>query len=252
MKLPRIFLRLTLAFILIISGTLSARAETVIADLSEHMVAITTGFTGTKLLLFGSVDGEGDIVIVTHGPTEEVVVRRKDRVAGVWMNNEAVTFENVPSFYQIAETEGAVNAMALTMKRRHQVGVRHLRMDYTDQDIENYRVRPFREALIRNKQRQQLYTEEPLLIERRGKQLFRTEVFFPTNVPTGTYIIETLLIKGGEVVSAQTTPLFINKLGLGARVFRFAHVYPASYGIAAILIAVLAGLFANWIFRKLS
>ncbi|RED53884.1 TIGR02186 family protein [Aestuariispira insulae] len=244
--------RFLLALTLMLFLPLSARAESLVADLSEHMVAITTGFTGTELLLFGAVDGDGDIVVVTHGPTEEVVVRKKDRVAGIWMNTQAVTFEHVPSFYQIAETEGAVNAMALSMKRRHKVGVRHLRMDYQETPLEDYQIRPFREALIRNKQRMELYSEEPGLIERRGKNLFRTEVFFPTNIPTGTYIIETLLVKDGEVVSAQTTPLFINKLGLGARIFRFANVYPASYGIAAILIAVLAGLFANWIFRKLS
>ena len=240
------------ALLILLSG-LTARAETLVADLSEHMVAITTGFTGTELLLFGTVDTDGDIVVVTHGPTEDVVVRKKDRVAGIWMNTNAITFEHVPSFYQIAETDGAVNAMALSMKRRHKVGVRHLRLDYRENtDLEDHQIRPFREALIRNKQRMNLYNETPGVIERRGKNLFRTEVFFPTNIPTGTYIIETLLVKDGEVVSAQTTPLFINKLGMGARIFRFANVYPASYGIAAILIAVLAGLFANWIFRKLS
>jgi len=69
-------------------------------------------------------------------------------------------------------------------------------------------------------------------------------------VPVGTYTIETLLVRDGEVVGAQTTPLFVNKEGFGAQVYRAAHLYAAFYGIAAVIIAALAGLAANWAFRK--
>ena len=85
----------------------------------------------------------------------------------------------------------------------------------------------------------------------RGQRLFRTSVFFPANVPIGQYVIETLLARNGEIVSAQTTPLFISKIGAGADIFRIANTYPALHGLVAILIAVLAGLGGNWLFRKL-
>lgn len=228
-----------------------ARAESLIADLSDHLVAITTGFVGTELLLFGSVDGQGDIVVVTHGPTEEVVVRKKAQVAGLWMNRESMEFEHVPAFYDVSATDGAFLNMTETIKMRHQVGARNLRF-WPKEDVNPINALAYRRAIIRNKQKEGLYSSRPGLIERRGKRLFRTKVFFPTNVPTGTYIIETLLIQNGEVISAQTTPLFINKLGTGAQIFRFANVYPAFYGLAAILIAAIAGLLANWIFRKLT
>ena len=38
--------------------------------------------------------------------------------------------------------------------------------------------------------------------------------------------------------------------GLGAQVYELAYGYPALYGIAAIIIAILAGLAANAIFRN--
>ena len=60
----------------------------------------------------------------------------------------------------------------------------------------------------------------------------------------------TFLIKDGEVVSAQTTPLYIKKTGVLAEIFFFAHDYAAIYGVLAIIFAVLAGLGANAIFRK--
>ena len=43
-------------------------AQGLVADASRHLVAITTGFVGTKVLLFGATEGEGDVIIVVRGP----------------------------------------------------------------------------------------------------------------------------------------------------------------------------------------
>ncbi|WP_259780452.1 TIGR02186 family protein [Aestuariispira ectoiniformans] len=232
-------------------SSLSARAESLVADLSDHLVAITTGFVGTELLLFGTVDGKGDIVVVTHGPTEEVVVRKKERTFGLWMNRKSVTFQHVPSFYSYGVSQGALDNLTPRIRKRHQVGASNVRATVKDV-VSPEDSAPFLTALVRNKQRQGLYSVTPDLIERRGRRLFRTKVYFPSNVPTGTYIVETLLLRDGEVISAQTTPLFINKLGVGAYLFRVAHIHSILYGVTAIIVAVLAGLLANWVFRKLT
>ena len=39
-----------------------ARAQSLVADLSSHLVSVTAGFAGTDLLLFGSVVDEGDVI----------------------------------------------------------------------------------------------------------------------------------------------------------------------------------------------
>lgn len=227
----------------------TAKADTLVADLSEHMVSITTGFTGTELLLFGSTDTVGTVVVVVKGPREEVITRKKEQVGGIWMNKKSITFEGVPSFYHVAMTNTEIFGLPLSARKRHEIGAANVKF-YATEELPYRQISPFRQALIRNKQKAGLYSKEPSLVQRRGGQLFRTEVFFPVNVPTGTYIIETLLIQDGEVQSATTTPLFISKAGLGAKIYRFAHEYSALYGIVAILIACLAGLGANWIFRK--
>ncbi len=62
-------------------------ARPVVADLSNHLVAITTGFSGTHMLAFGATDDrKGNIVMVVRGPQETHVVREKTRLAGIWMN----------------------------------------------------------------------------------------------------------------------------------------------------------------------
>jgi hypothetical protein len=48
----------------------------------------------------------------------------------------------------------------------------------------------------------------------------------------------------------ELTPLNINKTGIGAEIYRVAHQHGALYGVAAIIIAILAGLGGNAIFRK--
>ena len=82
--------------------TASTRAsEPLVADLSDHLIAITTGFTGKELLLFGTISDDGDVVVVVRGPNEEVVVRQKDSVAGIWMNVDGMIFNAVPAFYYV-------------------------------------------------------------------------------------------------------------------------------------------------------
>src|SRR6516162_2327558 len=80
----------------------SAHGQALVADLTNHLIAITTGFTGASVVLFGATDGPGDVAVVVQGPDREITVRRKRRIAGIWVNSHEVTFANVPSFYFVA------------------------------------------------------------------------------------------------------------------------------------------------------
>ena len=42
-----------------VAGARFAIAASLVADLSSHLIAITTGFTGTEVLLFGAKEGPG-------------------------------------------------------------------------------------------------------------------------------------------------------------------------------------------------
>ena len=74
MSPPRAPLALLLALLL---ASLAPRADAqmsgmtgqpLVADLSAHEISITTGFSGTELLLFGATEGEGDVIVVIRGP----------------------------------------------------------------------------------------------------------------------------------------------------------------------------------------
>lgn len=221
-----------------------------IADLSEHQIQITTGFVGTDVLLFGTVEPESHVVVVVRGPEEQTTVWRKGRFAGIWVNDRRVVFERVPSFYAVRSSAPLDEIAGDVTRARHGMGAEFLRLRAEEQALSEEDVKVFRDALIRNKQRQGLFASGGDNITFLGGQLFRTRLHFPANVPTGFYDVEVFMLQDGNVVHAQTTPLIVRKAGLGADVFFFAHNYSALYGIIAVLLAVAAGVIAAFVFRK--
>lgn len=241
----RLLLVLAAAALWLGSGP-SARTQALIADLSSHLVAITTGFNGANILLFGAVEGEGEVIVTVRGPTNDESVRRKVRVAGLWVNGPEVTFHNVPEFYAMFSTRPLADLLTQELADIHQIGADHLALhaDTVRTDID-----AFRTALIRTKRRQGLYPPEGRL-QFLGARLFRANLAFPSNVPTGSYTVQVLLVRNGAIVSAQTTPLYISQAGVSAEVYEFAHRQPWLYGIFAVIAALSIGWFAGVVFRK--
>jgi len=251
MKARRYLLPVLAALALLWAGLTSApaRAQQVVADLSQHLVGITTGFVGTDVLLFGAVEGKGDVVVIVRGPARREVVRRKARVGGIWVNVDELAFTNAPSFYAVAASRPVEEVLSARLRARHRIGTEFLDLRAARQ-AEPEILAAFRAGLMRNKAKKGLYLDVPGRVNFLGNRLFRTTLSFPANVPTGTYTVEVLLVRNGGVVSAQTSPLLISKIGVGADVYRFANNYAMLYGIIAILIALAAGWIAAAAFRK--
>jgi uncharacterized protein (TIGR02186 family) len=108
----------------------------------------------------------------------------------------------------------------------------------------------FRSALIRNKQRSSLYTEGLKDVDFRGNRLFRTRVALPANVPTGDYKVTVYLVKDGTIADRSESLLRVRKVGLEAKVNEFAFEQAPLYGLIAVIIALIAGWFAGFVFRK--
>ena len=224
-------------------------ATPLVADLSDHLIAITTDFTGTDVLLFGAVDGPGDVVVVVRGPVNDATVRRKQQIAGIWVNRESVEFRAVPSFYAIASTRPLDEILDLPTRMRHSIGIDTLRLSAPEADRDL--LPEFRAALERIKTAEQLYQPDVIDVTFLGDTLFRADFQFPSNVPTGSYVVEVLLVRDGEVASAQTTPLVISKSGVGADIYQFAHDSAFFYGLATVALALMAGWIAHLVFRRI-
>ena len=150
--------------------TASQEGDALIADLSSREVAITTGFAGTELLLFGTVDGAGDIVVVVRGPKRREIVRRKERIAGVWVTGRSVAFNQVPAFYFLASTRPLNEIASAAVLAPKRIGATNLYI--VPQSRVDVGRTEFRRALLRNEAQSGLYNEFQGAVRVTGGRLF--------------------------------------------------------------------------------
>ncbi len=248
MRWPRRALMLLILVAAVVAAPRTGIAD-LVAALSNHLVAVTTGFSGSNVLLFGAIDGPGDVVVVIRGPEDIATVHRKGRTFGIWINEADMAFAEVPGFWAIAVNRPLEEILPESVIAAHQLDLQHLRLSPLE-PTSLRRIAEFRAALIRNRQQQGLYSAEPGRIDFLGNRLFRSDLWIPANGPIGTYSVTVFLVRDGDIVSAETTPLIVGKVGFEAQVFDFAHRWAPLYGIVAVLLAAMAGWVANLAFRK--
>ena len=230
-------------------ATAQEHDEPLLIALSTQRIEIDSNFAGTSILLFGATDVAGDVVVSVRGPEEPVVVRRKRRSVGIWVNRESIAFRNVPGYYFVA-TSGPLEEIApVELLDRKQLGSERVLLEAiwfdTSGDADE-----FRAALHRDRERDSLYRSEPGVVEFIDERLFRTTIDLPAHVPTGDYVVEAMLLVDSEVLSTRSAALSIEKAGFSADISTFARADEALYGIIAIALALVAGWLGSFAFRK--
>jgi uncharacterized protein (TIGR02186 family) len=240
-----------LCFSLLAAGPVAAAEPPLVADMSQDSISITSSFTGTEILLFGAIDRPGDVVVVVQGPREDLVVRRKARVSGIWMNRKSVTFHGVPAYYAVASSRPLEDIAPPTVRARYRLGGDYLDFAIAGEthQLAGQELLDFREAILRNKAREDLFVIDEEQVRFRD-HLFRTSLVFPANAPEGDYSVNVYLMRGGRVVDNQQSTLSIRKAGLERTIFDLANEQPALYGLIAIVIALFAGWLAAVAFRR--
>jgi uncharacterized protein (TIGR02186 family) len=233
------------------------RPEQVQSDISTREISIQSNFTGVEIVLFGSIDfskapspdeGPYDVIMVIRGPNRPIVVRRKERIAGLWMNGASRTFPSVPGFYAaLASRPFRAIASDETLKP---LGIGFSNLDFGTTDAGDAADDGFRASLIRLQQERELFQESDDAIGFIGRSLFRGSVDLPVNVPIGRYTTQVFLFRDGKLLSQSQSSLQVHKIGFERVVYMLAFHYPFTYGLLAVLIAMSAGLLAWTAFRR--
>lgn len=225
--------------------------ETLSSGLSQDYLQITSNFTGTELTVFGAVEnpsdnGIRDIVVVVRGPDTLMTVRRKDRVAGIWINHARAKIW-LPSYYFATGTRPLKEISDRDTLSRYEIGVNSLRSETVTSDGDPA---PFTAALERVQQRNGLYIQRETGVDMQSPTLFRVHVPIPAAVPRGSYNVEVYLFRDGQVISAQSTPFYVDQAGFERRLFEFAHNSPLFYGVATVLMGILLGWGSTFFFKR--
>jgi uncharacterized protein (TIGR02186 family) len=235
--------------------------EMVTADVSTRRVAVTSSFTGIEIVIFGAVDnsrqpsaesGYYDLVVVVEGTPTRLVARRKDRLLGMWLNTDSLTFRAVPSYYAIATSRPLDEIAPEDVLRNSGIGFDYVPM-VLGREAESRspeEIKRFREAVVRLKRREKLYTENEYGAVFIGRSLFRASVDVPANVTVGPFDTRVYLFRNGELLSRYVARLNLEREGAEQLIYEAAFRYPLLYGIGTVALAMLSGLLASTLFRK--
>ncbi len=237
---------------------LMAQAKPVLVpDISARSIEIRYSFTGAQLLLFGAILYPGgrvpsrpaDIVVVLKGPVEPILLREKQKIAGIWMNADSNRFRSAPSFYAVASSRPVRELVDERTAAIYELGLGDLQLSPGGGALPD-KERRFEAGLLDLRKRQGLYAEAPTGVEIADGVLYRARIAIPSQVPVGTYTTETFLIDRGKVIAAATRDIEVGKAGFERWIALAARQHGFLYGLAAVLLSLGLGWTAAWAFRR--
>lgn len=228
-----------------------------VPDISARSVEIRYSFTGAQLLLFGAILYPGgrvpsraaDVVVVLKGPSQPIVVREKQKIAGIWMNADSNRFRSAPGFYAIASSRPIAGLVDERTASIYELGLQNLQLS-PGGGAQPEKERRFEAGLLDLRRRQGLYYENPRGVEISEGVLYRARISIPSQVPTGTYTAETFLIDRGKVIAAATKEIEVGKSGFERLVALSARRHAFLYGLTAMLLSLGLGWAAAAAFRR--
>lgn len=237
--------------------------ESVEADASTRQVAITSSFTGTEILVFGTVEnsvqpsagaGTYDVVIVVEGAPAPVIVRKKSRVGGLWINTSSVRFASLPSYYAIASTRPIDELADIAVLDAKGIGFEHVRMVPAStgwaKSMDADEVAGFKKALIRLKEQERLFVKSEFGVTFIGRSLFRATIALPPNVPVGPLTARVYLFKEGKLLGQYMSHVTLEREGVERYIHDAAQTRPRLYGLVTVFMATAAGLAAAFAFPR--
>ncbi|HJU76641.1 MAG TPA: TIGR02186 family protein [Sphingomicrobium sp.] len=235
-----------------------AQAKPVLVpDISARQVQIRYSFTGAQLLLFGAIIYPGgraperpaDIVVVLRGPVQPILLREKQKIAGIWMNADSSRFRSAPGFYAVASSRPIPDLVNERTAAIYELGLQNLQLSPGGGALPE-KERRFEAGLLDLRTRQRLYAEHPRGVEISDNVLYRATITIPSDVPVGTYTAETFLIDRGKVIAAATKDIQISKSGFERFVALAARRHEFLYGLVAVIMSLALGWAAAAIFRR--
>jgi uncharacterized protein (TIGR02186 family) len=234
----------------------AAAQEQIVAGMSQNRVSITADFDGSEILIYGAVKrdapapegGALEVIVTVEGPATPVAVRRKGRVAGIWVNNASVHVDSAPSFYAVATTGPMKSILSDTDNLRYGITIERVIRAIGIAD-EADKAGEFILALLRVRTNEGRYRLLEGKVELTEETLFRADIVLPANLTEGEYKVRLFLLRDKRVIANQERVIGVRKEGLERFVFNLAQEQPLIYGLVSLVLAALAGWGASAAFR---
>ena len=225
----------------------SAFASPIISGISTNEINIDTKFRGADILLFGAKGYSGNIVIAVRGPKKNFLITKKERFMGIWHNGERMKVKDIYSYYSLFSTfnDNAASADILALL---ELGRNNLKFDFSGSSDDKTK-NDFQIQLIDKFEKSSLYPATNK-IDFLDETLFKVMLHFPKNISRGIYTVEIYLINEDSLTSFQSIPIYVNQVGVSARILDFAYQESFLYGIITVILALVVGWLANYLFAR--
>ena len=238
-------------FFLILFINTSSIAGEAYFDLSQKEIQIQTDFNGKEIIIFGIFQPEENTILSIVGPKKDTRVLKKERFLGFWFNTKKMIYKKLPSLFFIASSSPIKEILNYESIIKEKLYFDELLINAITQRnfTEQKNLNEWGNNLIKIKIEDNLYKEYKF--DNIDDKLFQTRVFFPANSIPGEYKVTIYQVKDNVIVSKKNRIISIKKAGIGEKIYKFAHQQSAAYGLLSILFAVLSGLIAATLFRRL-
>ena len=244
------------ALLALLLATPALADESIVSGLSQNRVSITADFVGSEILVYGAVKRDAptpegsplEVIVTVEGPATPLTVRRKERVAGIWINNASVRVDSAPSFFAVATTGPLSHILSDTENLRFNITIERV-IRAVGITAEAEKAGEFLLALLRVRTQEGRYRILEGKVELTEDTLFRTDVELPANLIEGEYKVRIFLLRDQKVVAHQERVVGVRKVGLERFIFNLAHQQPLIYGLMSLVLAALAGWGASAAFR---
>lgn len=241
----------------LLAFSLMGAAPTLVPDVSQRKIDIIYSFTGAELLLFGAVlypggrlpTDKADVVVVLRGPTQPLTIRKKGRIAGIWVNRWSARFETVPGYYAVAGSAPVKSIVDDWTATVYELDINTLQLSPVSGNGPG-EILDFENGLIDLRRRSGLFLEQEGGVEITDGVLYRARLPLPARTPVGTYTAHTYLIQNGKVVAHARREIVIDKSGFERFVFVASQKHAIIYGLVAVAIAVFLGWLAGVLFKR--
>jgi hypothetical protein len=239
---------------LLLAGLLAAApaaAQSLDLQVSPDVVEIGTFFRGHGVTVSGRIPTGAEAVMEIVGSTAVEHLQRKGRRGGLWMNVGEIEFKQAPAIYMAASTKPELLTAALpTAAWGYQALKQRITLSGDFQPAER---EMFLDQFFKLKESENIYTLAPgaLKVSKDSGDFQSVKGTFvaPTNIKPGVYEVCLSVINQGELTAKKCVPLKVEMVSFPAALSNLAYQHGATYGILAVLIAIVTGFAMGYLFK---
>ena len=213
-------------------------------------VDIRMDFAGKELQAIGSMDGPADVIIKVMAPQQEATLSREIKLGPFWIGGEKVKVGGAPGLLFLYANRPIDSILAPEEREKYGLRLEGVAV-HIEPALQAQAADEWRKAFFRLKEKEGFYREDDRAVQVFGNRLFIAHMALPSDLQTGTYTLETLLVKSGKVVGRDVAHFRVRLAGVERWMWNAAHDYPWAFGGAFTLAVMLLGLGLNAIpFRR--